>query len=243
MAQKNIYLRGQGALKVATYGSNAFRKIGEVDALTLSPTVETLEHIENQTGKDFTDLRFHHTPKLGFAFSVKNITLENAMMALWGVKATTSAGSITVDLGAVLPGFDYRFGAPGATVTSATAGVEPLVAGTDYTVNKDGTIAFEAALTDVEVVAAETEQDYITLMGAEKYEVSLLFDGLNSIDGKRVTTLIGRSTIMPAQSIALISKELISLDLEGMALYDPTQPQTGLLGGYGSMTFHRAPVV
>lgn len=249
---KPMLFRGQGIVKVAvidpiTGAIGGYRRLGNVPALKLAMKTEMIEHQEDMSGKNLTDLRFFHSPKLDVSFDIEEFSMENLALALWGKSTSLAliATPLVTSLTAPEAGLDYKIGRPGCTVSSVEdSAVAPnTMAPTGYKVNSDGTITFtEAGLAsmtgEIHVEATQPATETMQIMADDARDVALIFQGLNTVqNNKPVTIDLGRISLTPAKEFDVISKNLNKLSLEGAALYDPNAGTAGLLEGYGSITF------
>jgi hypothetical protein len=249
---KPLLFRGQGIVKVAaidpiTGAVGGYRRLGNVPSLKLSMKTEMIEHQEYMTGKNQNDLRFYHSPKLDVAFDIEEFSFENVALSLWGKSQTLAliATPLVTSITAPEAGLDYKIGRPGCVVVSVEdSAVAPnTMAPTAYKVNADGTITFSQAGIDamtgeVHVEATQPATEQMQIMADEARDVALIFQGLNTVNGNKPVTIdLGRLSLMPAKEFDVISKNLNKLSLEGAALYDPQSMGSGLLEGYGTLTF------
>lgn len=239
MIRKPVYFRGQGVLKAALIDADGnigpYQWLGNVSALALKPTVETIEHTEDYTGMGFTDFRMNHSPKLGFSFTADDYLIDTLALLTWGEKETLTTQPVVgrvVD-GPFEPGKFYRIGRPGIAVTSLTAGGSPIAA-SKYTVHFDGTVSFtEAVAGNITVAGSEVAIDGFAVLSKSTQSVALKFSGMNTAQSnKKFAVDIPYGTLMPLSELALVGRtDLASYSVEGMALYDGKASQNGLFDG------------
>lgn len=244
MSNKQILLRGAGRLKVAQYDAagvlGGYRFVGNVPMLKLEPKVALVEHREDQTGYRFKDLRITDTSDLAVSFSLEDASIDNFSLGFFGdISSETGTGTFTSTIaGPIEAGLDYKFGKPGFTVTTATAGAGAAIEAADYVVNKDGTITFKTAIVgEVTIAGNKAKSTSTTILTRQTPVIALLFEGLNTANSRSpVIVDLPRVGLNPAKGYDLIGNTIAKMDLDGDALYDPNSVAQGVLSGYGLIT-------
>lgn len=249
---KNQYFRGRGDAKLGPIGDDGqplgLRVVGNCSEMKLEATVETAEHQESQSGYDLTDLKFPTSKKLKVTMTLDSFDDENIALAMHGnITEDEGTGTFTKELvGPFAKNLSYIFGNVGYAITSITDAEDTVVPASDYTVDKDGTVAFKdpssyvAPLTVVGNKAASTS---VSLMGAGPQTLALVVNGMNTVkDNSPVVIKISRLSFDPANGgIDIFGKDLGKMTITGEALYDPNDAAgSAIMKGFGSITRPKA---
>lgn len=257
MSQLNpIYFHGQGALSVETEDVPGFRFLGSVSAFALEPKATFMEHRESVSGNQMLDGRFPDTQDLDYSFTMDDCRVENFVQMFYGHRVEDLAASATFS-GTALPaalssGLRYRFGKAGWKITAVTdSSVAPkTVPASAYTSGRGGTIEFDdvactattatiggVAYTLPLLVAGTTvATDTVSILSKRSNVVSMMFEGINTTDGKEVVVLIPRGANDPVQTFEVIGgNKLTQAQIKGKALANPNQLADPIMGGYGSI--------
>jgi hypothetical protein len=235
MALTNYYYSGQGSLYAAVRNSTTgkpegFTRIGNVPELSLDIEVSNFEHKESETGARGLDLIINKERKGKFTFKIESITLENLALGLMGSTSAITGATVSDEAHKVYLGKRSALAHPDVSAVTITAGVTPLVAGTDYTLDaKNGAIIWPdtattnategAAVTVDYTYGGYTRLDAFTQSNAnERY---LRFEGLNTVDDSIVIVDLYRCQFDPLTGYGLINEELASVDITGSLLADP----------------------
>ncbi|MFG7161933.1 hypothetical protein ACGYU5_15155 [Burkholderia pseudomallei] len=246
-----IYLRGQGKPKIGTYDANnnflGYNRVGDTSKCALIPKVTWIEHRENQSGLQLLDAYVQNTFDLDIEFDLMVPNGFNLGLALSGTTTQGGGTGSTTFSNTVLPaqmtvGLDYVFGPAGATITSLvdSSATPVTVATTDYTVNTDGTLTMKN-LTGytLPLKASGNEVAYTTvnILNQLVQDVAIRLEGLNTVTGKAVVLDLPRVRLNPGKQTDLISaKDLVKWEFTGKVLMPANAINSGVLGGYGSIT-------
>jgi len=244
----NRYIVSQGSVYMGPSnglgGYTSLRPVGNVNEFTLNPTEEFYDHIENETGKQFTDLSISNRTMCTISISFESLVKENLRDLL---KAT-----ITTVAGATVTNEEHTAGGPGtalvlkqANITTFTSLTDdaatpvPYTAGTDYIVRPPSNvinIPIGSTIGVGDVVEANYVAGSSTVVNAFKGTVNeyyMLFDGIDKVSKERFTLELFRARIEPATGLQLIGDEIIRAPINAMVLYDPTQDTTAKpFGGF-----------
>lgn len=238
----NYYYSGQGSLLIAERNASGvpqgFVKVGNVPELSIDIETQTLEHKESESGQRLTDLLIVTEKKGKFTFKVENLSLDNLALGLWGTKATVTGATITDEALVIPAGSGGKFfnlahmNLSGITSIDDTAGVGGVasVAGTDYNVNlATGTIEVLAGgnlAAGKTVYVTYAYLDYVKLdsfMTSNAPERWMRFEGINTVDDKRVVIDIFKAQFEPLTGYGLLSDDVGAVDFKGSILADTTR--------------------
>ena len=177
--QETKYLLGQGKVffdlinPTTKRPMDKARYIGNVpeDGFVLTPTVQKIEHMESQTGKNRKDAVLYPGQSLQLTVRMENVDVENLAQAIFGTSTTIAQGTVTNETHTAHRGYSFFLNRP--NLTSFTTITPTAVAGTDYNVNlKTGEIFIpkNSAIAD----ATEVQCSYIA-------------DAINRISGYTAT--------------------------------------------------------
>lgn len=248
--KKNQYFKGRGTAKLAMLDADGvplgYRRVGNCPEMKLEATVETSEHEESESGYDLTDLKFTTKKKLKVTFTLEDLSEENLALAMHGaITKDEGTGAFTKTLtGPFIAGLGYKFGNVGYKITTITDSdsVPTVIPASDYTVDADGTVAFNdpsAYTAPFLVEGTKAASTSISLLGASAPIVALLINGMNTLDNNApLVVSLSRLYIDPASGgIDLFGKEIGKLQITGECLYDPNDVTgTGIMQGFGSIT-------
>ena len=220
-----------------SYVDGSLRPVGNVNEFTLNPTQQFYEHVENETGKQFVDLRIQNRTMANISISFESMIKENLRDLL---KAT-----ITTVIGAAVTAEAHVAGGPGtaikldnlnvATWTSLTDDAATPVAytrGTDYIINPPSNIVYFPAGSTIaadDPVEANYTAGNSTLVNAFKgteQDYYMLFDGIDKVSNERFTLELFKVSIDPATGIQLIGDEVIRTPVNAMVLYEAAADTT-----------------
>lgn len=240
----NKYYSGQGSLYVAerdalTGKAKHFLPVGNVPELSLSIETTQFEHKESESGNRLIDLVLTTEKRGTFTFLVENLNMRNLALGFWGEDITVTAGTGVEDTVIVeegLSGVRLALTHPkvsNVVVKDTATGLVTYVAGDDYTVDADngvitivpgGDIATAAASDDFSLEVTYDHAQYIRMdaftnvVAPERW---LRFEGINTVDGKKVIVDIFRAQFSPLTDYGLINEELGSGSLSGQIIADP----------------------
>jgi hypothetical protein len=226
----------------ATSNPTGLRFVGEADKLELTATATTKDYF-TMTKSASTKMAQNITQQTHeFTLQLREFTAQNLALALLGdsVVLTQTQATVADELLSpkALPGLVYKTANRNISAVTATTGVTPLVAGTDYevldpqlglihvlpgTTALDGTKPFTAAYTAA-AIAAGTQVQAGT---ASKIEGKLVYVS-DPANGPSYDVEVWRIRFQPSGAIALITDDYSNIPLKGEALDDsnnhPEQP-------------------
>ena len=240
----NYYYSGQGSLLIAERNAGGvpqgFVKVGNVPELSIDIETQTLEHKESETGQRLTDLLIVTEKKGKFTFKVENLSLDNLALGLWGTAASVAADADVDDEVIVIPAVSggrffnlAHMNLSAITAVKHNSGVDvtPYIAGTDYKVNlATGTLEIPVG-SALATLGATVYVDYAHLgytkmdsfMSANAPERWLRFEGINTVDDKRVVIDIFKAQFEPLTGYGLLSDDVGAVDFKGSILADTTR--------------------
>lgn len=235
------YFSGQGILYLAELIDQipqGFVDVGNCPALTVSLETSTIEKKESRSGARLTALRQTTDKKANIAFTLESFSKENLTKALFATMTSVAAtpvtdSPITARLGKVVALPDIKVSSVTVQGTGAQSAITYELA-KNYSINLDtGSIYF---FTEAEQTAASAANsiaegaalavDYtpavqvnIESFGVAEKEYALRFEGLNTSDGnKPVVVTAHRVRLSPLKTLALISDETATLDMDAPVL-------------------------
>jgi hypothetical protein len=242
MFTANDYTVGKGKLYfrpflpgTQTPELGGFRYFGNVPELNVTQAEEKLDHVSSEGGINVKDDSLVTAQDQSVSFTTDNVSLDN--LALWlrsSVSTITEAGSVGVvqAFADIVCGTFYQIGqsptlpqgSRNTTITAATKGVTPLVAGTDYVVDvATGLVRFldSANLSDGDdvsityTVAAGTRK--VVLAGTDTLEGELKFIADNP-KGSNKDKYWPRVQLSPDGDYGLITEEWAQISFTGEVL-------------------------
>ena len=220
----------------------AMRFVGQADACEVALETETATQNESYTGQrlQIGELSLGKTGTL--TLTLKDWTLENLALALYGKVVEVEAGTVTAEAlpDDVVIGDRIRLDHPFVSnvVLSVDGGDDPLVAGTDYRVESATAGIIElltAAALTATVAYSYAETEKLGLFTSTPPERWLLLDGINTENDERVVVQLYRVKFAPVSSLSLLHNEGYGeLPLTGTVLADMTQTNDDELGYFGS---------
>lgn len=223
--------RGQGKLFLAqviagVVGAGKF--LGNVTALSLTPSVEKLEHLESTSGKRALDKTIVTSRKMALAATLEDFSPDTLAIAFQGAKVETVAGTVTGEtLPAGLVAGDYvaleHTDVSSLVITDSAGSPATLALGTDYTVEsaKHGSIKLLNAGTFVQPLKAAYGYGASTstsIMSGSMKTYELRFEGLNTAEDDKPVLVKARIELEPGQKLDLIGDAFGSYDLSANVL-------------------------
>ncbi|QIN95177.1 hypothetical protein DLP3_014 [Stenotrophomonas phage vB_SmaS_DLP_3] len=246
-----MYFSGQGKVFIAERDSvtgrpKQFRFVGNVPELSITMSVDTLEHKESMSGSRLTDLRITREKTCEMSFSLEDFSVENLELGMYGTVSELALATVTAEvLPLALKKGDYvRLDNPkvsAVVVKDGSASPVTLVEGTDYVIESAdfGTIQIIGDLTGktqpltvaYSSAAGGKNVNMFTQPAKERW---IRFEGLNTADeNKPVLIELYRTILDPMGELAVISDDLLKLELSGGVLYDQTKIANAALGQFG----------
>ena len=233
---------GSGKLKVAAYESGPtfsarkFRDVGNASVY------------KNAFSEQKQELRDYQDPAGGTADSVTRIDVvsgqidfrefsaENLALALWGTTSIPGVTAITgeshvINAGAFIPTARLI----NTTVAPVVKKGATTVAAADYVVSKGG-ITIAATISTAGVVDGDTITIDYTPVASKSIEaiinsapnVSIFFEGINSVTGKYVSMRIYKAKLSVAQGVDLIGDDFGTLSVNYTVTKDTTVTGAGI---------------
>lgn len=252
MAQSDtdyLYLQGEVWIgdRSAAGAVASFINIPEVDELTLALSQEKITHTSKRSSMRIKDLDVVVATSITGTLKVSTSNADMLKQALFGVKSTVAAGTITsVSLGTLaagdivkIPG-DYR----DITLTfikDSTGSPITLVNGTDYTIDlAAGMVKCLIATGTMPwvITGSSGVGTGIGLLNERKGEKWLRFKGINVADGDNSVTMdLYKIQISPTKALQLVASgnEPTVLEIEFEALKDTTKSATATFGQMGDI--------
>jgi len=232
---------GQGVLYVANRNANGtpagFVDIGNCSALMVNPSIDSFDHQESRTGKNFTDKRIKRMVRAEVSMTLDSVAKEALELYLFATNTQNASATITDEVVTAVHNKIVKLSRMNVTAISAvtnTAGTTTYVAGTDYEVVdlKQGLIRILSTGTitngqqlhvDYTAGASETINPFA---GTINKEVWLLFAGLNRAeDNAPVRVNIFKCNLDPANEWAFLNDQFAEFRIGGQILYDDLQPE------------------
>jgi|GEM_PF-5678486 len=237
---RNIYC-GTGEIwfnRFDTSGAaTAWRHLGDVSKLDLTPTATTIEHQSSMNAARAVDAQAITAVKMAVAMDLSEFAKENMALALLGAASAYTQTLVTktaAALGDALLGYALDAGGQKIVVTDVKKASTSLVLGIDYTVDSDAGLITILESNTVGVV----DGDALTWDGSIPAFTSTQVQGLangqilgalrfrSSADavGPRKLVDIWRLSIAPSGALAMLGNAFGAISLTGDALLDSTKP-------------------
>jgi hypothetical protein len=237
MAGDSFYFYGRGKVDFCTRTPagkiESMTFVGNVPQLEVKFQTESIEHMESQTGKGFTDLRIQNKIMGNMTCVLEDFNRENLAKAYYGTATAVVGATVTSEAVIAKAGGRVPLNNVGL---SAFTSLGTLVNGTDYVVDlESGVIEFltaGAAVDGTSYAAAYvySKYDNLSAFTAPNKDVWLRFNGLNIADEEKAVIVdLYKVNFDPAEMLSLIQtgNDIAQLTLNGNVLRDPLQPKTG----------------
>ena len=245
------YFSGQGKVYIAERESNGlagpFRFVGNVPALSISLSLDKLEHKEATSGQRLKDLEIIREKNVEFNCTLEEWDMKNLAVALYGLDATVTGstvtdealagGSTSVAVGDIL---STRYADISSVVVKDSAGSPAtLVLDTDYEIvsAKHGSIkilSLGAYTQPFTINYSYATQSNLRMFADSAKERWVRFEGLNTADtDSPVLVELYKVKMDPATDFAIINDELAQFELGGAVLDDPLKSADTILGRFG----------
>ncbi len=248
MAEQYFY--GQGRVYVAPYGSNNYRWLGDVSALSLTLEIENLEHKESFSGQKGLARRITLDREGTVNMTLHQIDADNLSLALYGVKADVAAASgdltyelpnpVAVGQEVFLPHMKITDSPTAFKIEDDTGSPVALTLNTHYTIDKEYgriTILSLGAFTQpFTATYRHAAQRYVAMFKTGQPELSLLYQGINLAEGNApVRVELYRVATNPLSELQFINNEqaLAGLPIEAGLLIDTAKSPSGDFGQFG----------
>ncbi|HEX8773257.1 MAG TPA: hypothetical protein VF735_06590 [Pyrinomonadaceae bacterium] len=255
MFQDNLF-SGRGKIMMALRDSNgnpgAFYYVGETPKLDVNMEVEKEEVQESSSGNDLTMLTRRKAKKGKMSISLRDIQQANLRLLLSGENANQASGSYsgsnydTFPTGLVVG--DYvrlqKKNVSSFVLKDSAGSAATLVLDTDYEI-----VDADRGLIKILSLGSYTQPfkaqysyaltKAVTMLTGTNPEYFVWLQGLNTTrspfakgDGE-----FYRVTFDPAKSLALITTEVSSFEIEGDVLRDSTRVDNTAFGGFGRWVY------
>lgn len=243
----DIYFSGQGNVFLADRDASGnpifFRNIGNVPALKLSLSTDSLDHHESQTGSRLQDLHLVTGNKAELELTLENFTKENLKLLLYGTSTNVAGSTITNEsLGTRTVGDIVALAHPltsALSVHDSTGSPLTLTLNTDYSVDLGGgmikILNLSGYVQPFKVNYTYATSDIVPAFKAgTQVERYLKFTGLNTANANNLSYFdLYRVVFDPVADLDIINDELAQFQLKGNVLYDSTRGADATLGGFG----------
>ena len=245
------YFSGQGRVFIGKRDLNGnadgLQFVGNVPELRVSPSVETIEHQEAQTGQRLTDLQILRSVSAEFTCVLEELLPVNLALALYGNALTVAPGTVANERlpNPLKPGHLYPLAKQNvsAVVVRDSSPTPRVLPAAQYSLNaKHGSLSINDTTAGGPFVQPFTV-DYAygaaqsTAMFTQPLpERWVRFEGLNTANSNREVVIdLYRVSISPTRELSLIGDELMRFELTGRVLADLTKPADGAMGQFGRM--------
>ena len=251
--QKEIeFFSGQGVVLISdidpvTNLPVGFRHMANVSELSFSHNVDTTNFKESTSGQRQIVLRHETGKEILVALTFQSFSKENVALAVFGDTTDVAAAVGVAVTKVVQTGLIYGFGkvkVSNLVVTDTATGLITYVANQNFELDENaGSVriftAAEQAVSNGGSPAADiiADADDLTFtfdheaqvqlesFTQPRIDVALRFEGLNTENSDEpVVVDIHRFNTDPLAEFSMITEEIWEGELEGTALFDPTQP-------------------
>lgn len=247
------FLYGKGRVSLAlidpaTGTPGKYRYLGDVSALSVKLSIDKVEHIESNTGKNGLAVSFPIKSAATVDMTMHQVDADNLAVALYGEKTSTAAGSATAEtLETGLAAGDYTYlanpGVSSVVLTDSAGTPATLVEGTDYTVDDAdfGRIKILNVGTYVQPFKAAysyRSRNSVGMFTTGQQHYALKYEGVNLADNNLpVIVDLYKVAPEPLQELGLIStgNGVAGMQVSAGVLQDSSKPVNGALGQYGSI--------
>jgi hypothetical protein len=249
MAEKYYY--GQGRVHVASFGSAAYRWVGDVSALSIGFEVQNIDHFESYSGQKNRARRLALQTDGTVNITMHQMDRDNLVLALRGTGTdipaiTTATATHAIAAAAAgdimfLPHIRINRGS-GVTFTVVDANTTPLslTENTHWTLDADtGKLTFvlvpTAAVFPLTVTYEYGAQDQLALLNTAAPVVSIVYEGINLAESNaRSRVELYRLSMNPLEELQLINADAFgALTISAAMEADGTKPAGGTLGQMG----------
>ena len=221
----------------ATFGAREFRDVGNASIFEYSFSEEKKELKNYQDPAGGLAASVSKIDKVEGKIDLRNITVENLALALWGTTAALNTTAITGESGYFIN--ENAFIPTARMINTAVAPVVKkgaTVIDTDDYVVSPGGITIAATITTATVVAGDpitidytpkASADVQSLINAAP-DVSLFFEGVNTVDGKYALARIFKAKLGVASNISWIGEDFATLSITFTVVKDDTITGAGI---------------
>ena len=210
------------------------------EGFLLAPAVQSIKHLESQSGKNRTDKVLETQQSLQVTIRLENVDTENLAQAIFGTSVRLLETTVTNEIHTVYKGRSFFLERPNVssfTITNPTG----LILNRDYQINaKPGEVFIpnSSSLVDeslVNIYYSAPPINRITGYSALNTEVWVRYNGLNMADDlKPIVAEVFKVRFSPTSVLDFIKNGFpgMVLELTGEALYEPLlESRVGYEGG------------
>lgn len=234
------YIFGKGKLYIGSRTAQGtptqLKWAGDCSNFAVSLASEKAEIKENYTGQNLTAATVNTGKSATLNIELKEATIDNLTLALFGVAASTVAGTITgEDLGAAGVGELVPFSKSQVSAVVVKDGLTTLVEGTDYVLNAaHGSIEMKVAGVALTASYTHGAQKQVALFGETPADKYIRFEGKNlAKPGEALIVELYKVRFNPLQELSLIGDDFGGLAMDADVLIDDTKDATGEFGLFG----------
>ncbi len=229
----------------ATGAVSAYRRIGNVPEFTIEMDSDQVDHFESMSGARTKDAVLVHAKSMTLAGQIEEASSENLSWATNGRIKQITGGAKTGEVSPAGLVAGSVWALKGQNVTALTItdskGSPVTVDPADYTLDAAfGTVTMvDVTGYTLPLIAAYTDGNTtaVTFMTDDTQLYALRFEGINTVDGKKVLVELYRTQKDPTGSIPLINEGFGQLSIAGEALADSTKTVDGNFGLFGRMLY------
>ena len=229
----------------ATGAVGAYRPIGNVPEFTIEMDSDQVDHFESMSGARTKDAVLVRAKSMTLAGQIEEASSENLAWATNGRIKQITGGAKTGDTSPTGMVAGSVWALKGQKITGLTITDSDTPANTvspsDYALDADfGSVTMlDVAGYEQPFIAAYTDGNTtaVTFMTDDTQLYALRFEGINTVDGKKVLVELYRTQKDPTGSIPLINEEFGQLSIAGEALADSTKTVDGNFGLFGRMIY------
>jgi hypothetical protein len=206
----------------ATFETRAFRFVENASAFSFSAAEEEKKLLDYTNASGGVDASIRRITSGSGKMDLRRLSVANLALALWGTTNALNTTAITAEAGfKIVPNM---FCPTKRLINTAVAPVvkkgATVISTADYTVSPGG-IMIAATITTATVVSGDSITiDYTPLASSDVQtllstapDVSIVFEGINSTDGKYSVVKIFKAKLGAPSDIGMISDDFATLSL------------------------------
>lgn len=244
------YFSGQGEIMLAkidntTGAVGAYRKIGNVPEFSIEMDSDQVDHNESTSGQRTKDFVLLRAKSMTLAGNIEDWTEDNVAWATNGRIKQITGGAKTGELSPTVMTVGSIWALNGQNVTALaitdSTAIPVTVDADDYALDAAfGSVTMKSvAGYTLPLIASYTSgaATAVTFMTDDTQLYALRFNGINTVNGKKVLVELYRTQKNPSGSIPFINEELGQISIGGEALADLTKTVDGDFGLFGRMVY------